>query len=1566
MSNLFDRAIVRILKRKSPVGVGVMVTKHHILTCAHVVNSALGRPQSNPNQPEAECLVNLEFLNLRSPDTLTGKVVAWDNDIDVAVLYLKTPPPEDAIPAHFTMTKEVWGHQFRVYGVPAGHPYGSWASGVLRGILHNGSIQIEDTKEPGPRVEPGFSGGPVWDGQLRGVVGIVESTDKDSKTKTAYMVPTELIQKVWPELSTQSIRPVHDFYRHINLPTNYVPRPTLLAQVRKELLSTMGSVALTSGIKMNALHGMGGIGKSVVARALCDDPIVQASFPDGILWTTLGKNVLETDLKEKLREWITKLELPLSGTTQSIDILRDTLAHGLAEQNCLLVVDDVWKRRDVETFHINVPGCQLFLTTRNAIIAEELGARVQPIPEMPPDEAVTLLEHWAGETLQEKDETIKNEIAERLGYLPLAIKLAGSQLKHRTPEDWLASFAARKLKQRRVEHVHDSLIATFEMSLEELSPEERELYTSLAIFKEDEPIPGVVISRLWQALGGLELDECRRLSEDLASQALIQLERGQNNKMTDFQVVLHDLIRDLIADALGQEGHKKVHQLLLTAYQNGQLPAQWVHWAELEDDGYLYNHLAYHLDEIANEEDPTPPLIKLFNDQRWMMYRVAASNFTYDGYTADLMLAWQRVMHRAKKQIETSQPPIHLADCIRFALISTSINALAQNYVPELVARAIETGVWSANRGLSLAAKLSVSNAEKKYMFYQVLITTLSGEQQEQAIQASLEAALAISDEGSRASALGSLAGQLSGEQREKTIQTALDVALAILALGSRATALGSLAEQLSGEQREKAIQAALEAAWAISDERSRTTALGSLAGQLSGEQREKAIQAALEAAWAILDEAHRATALRDLAGQLSGEQVDRALDAALAISDERSRATALGSLAGQLSDEQVDRALDAALAISDEWFRATALGSLAGQLSGEQVDRALDAALAISDEWSRATALGSLAGQLSGEQVDRALDAALAISDEGSRATALGSLAGQLSGEQRETTIQASLEAALVISDEEHRATALGSLAGQLNGEQREKATQTALEAALAISDEEFRASAFWELAGQLSGEQREKAIQAALEAALAISDEELRATALGSLAGQLSGEQREKTIQAALEAALAILDEAHRATALRDLAGQLSGEQVARALEPALAIPDEAHRATALGSLAGQLSGEQREKAIQAALEAALAISDKELRATALRSLAGQLSGEQVARALEAALAISDERFRAIALRSLAGQLSGEQIDRALEAALAISDERFRATALGSLGGQLSDEQVDRALEAALAISDEGSRATTLGSLAGQLSGEQVDRALEAALAISDEWSRATALGSLAGQLSGEQVDRALDAALAISAVWNRTSALKSLAEQLSGEQVDRVLDAALAISDEWSRATALGSLAGQLSGEQIDRALDAALAISAVGNRAYALGGLAGQLSSEQIDRALEAALAISDEWFRATALGSLGGQLSGEQVDRALEAASAISNKGTGMGAILILLQSFPPSANVQKRIQLAFLDHLYAIRTIDRQGLLQLLAGCSEISSLATLNLQPQLYIDITNHVIEICTKWRWL
>ena len=105
--------------------------------------------------------------------------------------------------------------------------------------------------------------------------------EKDELLSAAGYAPTYQIRK--------SIR--FDYYAHISLPPNYVVRAEALKDVRAALIRNVPAIALTSAIqhhKPHALHGMGGIGKTVIARALCDDPVVQATFPDGILWVTLG------------------------------------------------------------------------------------------------------------------------------------------------------------------------------------------------------------------------------------------------------------------------------------------------------------------------------------------------------------------------------------------------------------------------------------------------------------------------------------------------------------------------------------------------------------------------------------------------------------------------------------------------------------------------------------------------------------------------------------------------------------------------------------------------------------------------------------------------------------------------------------------------------------------------------------------------------------------------------------------------------------------------------------------------------------------------------------------------------------------------------------------------------------------------------------------------------------------------------------------------------------------------------------------------------------------------------
>jgi hypothetical protein len=622
-------------------------------------------------------------------------------------------------------------------------------------------------------------------------------------------------------------------------------------------------------------------------------------------------------------------------------------------------------------------------------------------------------------------------------------------------------------------------------------------------------------------------------------------------------------------------------------------------------DAYGLSALATHLYR-AGQFERLASLI----DQSWMTARFESSNYTYDGFVADLDLAWRQAHHETLQQIDAGKEPAALAQCVRYALIRTSINSLSENYVPELVAQAVETGLWPAEQALSLASRVPVGQrrVDMYLALWKVKTKALTDAQRQQALEQALAAALAIGDEWYRAEALAALAPQLTGEAREQALAQGLAAALAIGEEYYRVRALAALASQLTGEAREQALEQALAAALAIGDKIFRAKALAALAPLLTGEAREQALAQGLAAARASGEEWYRAEALAALAPQLTGELLAQGLAAALAISDQGSRAKALVALAPQLTGEAREQALAqglaAALASGDKRYRVRALAALAPQLTGEAREQALAqglaAALAIGYKWYRASA----------------------------RADALAALAPQLTGEAHEQALARGLAAALAIGDEWRRADALAALAPQLTGEAREQALAQRLAAARAIDDERYRESALAALARQLTRKARKQLLVQGLVVARAIGDERDQAYALAALVPLAIGV---KWLMAQVRAAL-----------------DLTGETLEQAQYLVLAVLDQI-LTQVWAALVSYQTGETREQALARRL-AAWAIDDERHRA----------------QDLAVAVAIGEERHRAQALAVLAPQLTGELRAQGLAAALAISDQGSRAKAL------------------------------------------------------------------------------------------------------------------------------------------------------------------------------------------------------------------------------------------------------------------------------------------------------------
>lgn len=171
------------------------------------------------------------------------------------------------------------------------------------------------------------------------------------------------------------------------LPSYYVDRPKYSFDLKRRLLTKSNDVRT---LVVTAIHGLGSVGKSTITTALAHDVDVQAHFSDGILWATLGQ---EPNLLSLLSGWVQALG-DYSFKATSVETTSNHLRILLYEKAVLLVVDDAWNTGDAKAFNVGGTRCQLLVTTRNAAIADVLGASTYPLDVMTPGQAMELLRQY--------------------------------------------------------------------------------------------------------------------------------------------------------------------------------------------------------------------------------------------------------------------------------------------------------------------------------------------------------------------------------------------------------------------------------------------------------------------------------------------------------------------------------------------------------------------------------------------------------------------------------------------------------------------------------------------------------------------------------------------------------------------------------------------------------------------------------------------------------------------------------------------------------------------------------------------------------------------------------------------------------------------------------------------------------------------------------------------------------------------------------------------------------------------------------------------------------------------
>ena len=257
-------------------------------------------------------------------------------------------------------------------------------------------------------------------------------------------------------------------------PANHVPRVELLKEISSAVLNS--DITPTIGTTVT-IRGIGGIGKSTIAKALCHDPLIIEHFINGFLWISLTPPLPNplTMLSEIYQRLTDK------SATSIASILISKVKSLVSNPSCklLVILDDVWEAKDAMMFVDVFSSCKIILTTRKMNINVEIPPKVCfDIQPMTIDESVKLLTLQIAEVT---DVGKVEELAKDLHYWPLLLNLVHGQLYYHcvewneSPQDaiskvqqklfdnGLTAFDPKDQQASRENAVRASITASFEL-----------------------------------------------------------------------------------------------------------------------------------------------------------------------------------------------------------------------------------------------------------------------------------------------------------------------------------------------------------------------------------------------------------------------------------------------------------------------------------------------------------------------------------------------------------------------------------------------------------------------------------------------------------------------------------------------------------------------------------------------------------------------------------------------------------------------------------------------------------------------------------------------------------------------------------------------------------------------------------------------------------------------------------------------------------------------------------------------------------------------------------------------
>ncbi|WMV55816.1 hypothetical protein MTR67_049201, partial [Solanum verrucosum] len=309
-----------------------------------------------------------------------------------------------------------------------------------------------------------------------------------------------------------------------------------------------------SGKKLTVVPivGMGGLGKTTLAKAVYNDERVQKHF---LLkaWFCVSEAYDAFRITKGLLQEIGSTDLKVDDNLNQLQV---KLKEGLKGKKFLLVLDDVWNDNynewdDLRNVFVQGDiGSKIIVTTRKESVALIMGNEQISMDNLSTEASWSLFKRHAFENMDPMGhlelEEVGKQIAAKCKGLPLALKTLAGMLRSKSEvEKW-----KRILRSEIWELPDNDILPALMLSYNDLPAHLKQCFSYCAIFPKDYPIRKEQVIHLWIGNGLVPKDD--GIIQDSGNQYFLELrsrslfERVPNPSAGNIEkFLMHDLVNDL-------------------------------------------------------------------------------------------------------------------------------------------------------------------------------------------------------------------------------------------------------------------------------------------------------------------------------------------------------------------------------------------------------------------------------------------------------------------------------------------------------------------------------------------------------------------------------------------------------------------------------------------------------------------------------------------------------------------------------------------------------------------------------------------------------------------------------------------------------------------------------------------------------------------------------------------------------------------------------------------------------------------------------------------------------------